>query len=307
MIKKTLCLLVLLAFIPGTFAQEVRSNKVENNFWFTLGTCYSVPINSAPVLYTSFNYNYKKNLFSLRYLMNRELPIVFQPRPLELVNEIGLLYGRLFIGRGISMSASGVISCIFGTLRGEGISGGWFSSDYEKIQVVTVGAPFELALMIAPAKVFGFGFNLFGNLNREQSYIGIGFNASAGDMLKLKEVFGTAKARRDSLRMVRRELFESLPEEVKRSRKTSRVVFGVGTLVFTGMAIGCHLRAHSSEGAAEDYRQMRDASTNPEDYDKYDTMYEEEKDLIRSRRIIGNISAGLGVVGIAGFAFSFRI
>lgn len=307
MIKKTLCLLVLLAFIPGTFAQEVRSNKVENNFWFTLGTGYSVPINSAPVLYTSFNYNYKKNLFSLRYLMNRELPIVFQPRPLELVNDIGLLYGRLFHGRGISMSASGGISCIFGTLRGELLSSGWFSSDYEKIQVVTVGAPFELALMIAPAKVFGFGFNLFGNLNREQSYIGIGFNASVGDMLKLKQLFELAKSRRDSLRMVRRELFESLPAEVKRSRKTSRVVFGVGTLVFTGMAIGCHLRAHSSEGAADDYREMRDGSDTPEEYDRYDKMYREEKDLVRALRAVGNTSAVFTAAGIVGFALSFRL
>ena len=62
MIKKTLCLLVLLAVIQSTSAQEARTNKIENNFWFTLGTGYSVPVNSLPVLYTSVTYNYKNNL-----------------------------------------------------------------------------------------------------------------------------------------------------------------------------------------------------------------------------------------------------
>ena len=308
MIKKALCLLALLTLIQSTSAQEVQSNKVENSFWFTLGTGYSAPINSTPVLYTSFNYNYKKNLFSLRYLMNWELPIVFEPRPLELINDIGLLYGRLFIGRGISMSASGGISCIFGTLRGKELpSSGWLSSDYEKIEMVTVGAPFEIALMMAPAKVFGFGVNLFGNLNIEQSYIGVGFYHSIGDVLKLKKSFDLAKARRDSLHTIRRELSEALPAEIKKRRKSSRVAFGLGTLAFTGVALGCHLRAHSAEGAAQDYRDMRDAATTPEEYTKYDKMYSEELDLVRSRRVIGNISIGLGVVGIAGFAFSFRI
>lgn len=116
-----------------------------------------------------------------------------------------------------------------------------------------------------------------------------------------------ARSRRDSLRTIRRGLFEALPEEIKKRRKISRVVFGLGTLVSTGLAIGWHARAHGSEGAAQDYREMRDAATTPEEYDKYDKMYNEEMDLVRSRRVLGYISTGISMVGIAGFAFSFRM
>lgn len=190
-INKALCLIVFLVVITNTFTQEANNSRKENSFWLTLGTGYSLPVNSLPVLVSNFTYDYNDNLFTLRYIMNRELKIAFGDRPLNVVHDIGLMYGRLFLRKSFSLTFSGGLSYVFGNKRGKKLPpDGWLDlvDHYAEVPISTVGVPLEGNLFFTPSKHFGFGFNLFGNINIEQSYIGIGFSAIIGDVLKLKKV-----------------------------------------------------------------------------------------------------------------------
>ena len=119
-------------------------------------------------------------------------------------------------------------------------------------------------------------------------------------------MYSQYKARRDSLRILRRAAFDALPSDVKKRRKNSRVIFGLGTLGFTAASFISHLHAHSCEGAAEDYLERRNVSTTDEEYDKYDKMYKEEKKLIKRLRIRGTIGAACAAASNFGFILAFR-
>ena len=159
--------------------------------------------NGGILLGGELNYQYKKSLFSIRYIENSELesdvvlltPVTAFPvlRQKHFSKETGLLYGRRWIYRGSSLSVSGGVSSnkFSSNLTDENnqtyritesylgfpfeVNFKWFKSEKKKYRIlyglIPVGKP----------TAFGqnFGFKLTGNLSRN-SFVGLGLVCGLG-------------------------------------------------------------------------------------------------------------------------------
>lgn len=143
------------------------------------------------------NYQYKKNLFSIRYLENSQLesdvvlltPVTAFPilREKHLNKETALLYGKRWIYGGSSLSISGGLSLntYLSNLTDENnrnyrisdnylgfpfeVNFKWFKSEKQKYRI------FYGIIPVGKPTAFGrnFGFKLIGNISRN-SFIGLG-------------------------------------------------------------------------------------------------------------------------------------
>ncbi|WP_418646070.1 hypothetical protein [Tenacibaculum insulae] len=155
-----------------------------------------------------FNYQYKKKLFSIRYLEHLKLetdgflfsPFTKIPIIKEKFNhkEIGLLYGKRWVSKKSSLSVSGGVS--LNTYTNRTLNN---NNQQVKLKNQYIGFPFELNIKcfnsikkkyriygivpVGKPTSFGrsFGFKLVGNISKN-SFFGIGFIYGLGIHKKYK-------------------------------------------------------------------------------------------------------------------------
>jgi hypothetical protein len=96
----------------------------------------------------------------------------------ESVLDFGVLYGRAFGSDLVFLIPSVGLSFVQGTRRGAYLGpsqGGYFPTNaYEEIKYSAVGIPAQCQLFIVtPAPIFGFGLEVFGDLNKEVPFGGV--------------------------------------------------------------------------------------------------------------------------------------
>jgi len=104
------------------------------------------------------------------------------PRPLESIWDLGVLYGAITKRRFGFASVVAGLTLVGGVKRGAfiGSEGGWFGhDDYEARHFTTVGIPIEAQAFWTPPSSFGLstglGLELYANLNPVRSYKGVNF------------------------------------------------------------------------------------------------------------------------------------
>ncbi|MDT0644868.1 hypothetical protein RM553_18670 [Zunongwangia sp. F363] len=200
--KKYQIRIILFLLVTFYSADIVSQEEKEVNLpiifaEFMFGGAGRINGNAGILVGGELNYQYKKNLFSIRYLENSQLEsnIVFlspvTPFPIlrekNYNKETGLLYGKRWIYGGSSLSFSGGIS--FNSYSSKFIDE---NDDHYRLSDNYVGFPFEMnfkwfkseknryrimygAIPVGKPTAFGrdFGFKLTGNISRN-SLIGVG-------------------------------------------------------------------------------------------------------------------------------------
>ena len=127
---------------------------------------------------------------------------------------------------------------------------------------------------------------------------------------ELRNRYTHHRARKDSLRALRQAARDAkwlaLEPGVRKRKTISRIAFGTSTLALAAASAAMHIRATGAQGAADDYLEMRDGAVDDVSRRQYDNLYQEEKDIVQSRRAAGFICSGLGVATAAGFVLTFR-
>lgn len=150
----------LCVFFPGPL-QAQESYTRDSRYWLTFGLGSS---RFGPGFYGSVSYEHKNNLFSVRYLKGDEFR--FNPggaqydEPQLTLKEVGILYGRSMTDKPVTMSLLAGVGYVQATDRGKLIE----FNRYERIDISTIGVPFELSFRIESG-VFGIGGSWAGNLN----------------------------------------------------------------------------------------------------------------------------------------------
>jgi len=162
---------VILILLISTFHLSAGElNEVENSpgFWLNLGLGKS---HFGPTLNTSMSYGFNKNLLILRYLSADEFRFNVEghyDEPALRVREIGLLYGKYILEKGVRLSLSAGVSYVHGVDRGNHLQ----FKEYERVNISAFGIPAELNVQAEISRYFGFGFTAFGNFNNQKSFYG---------------------------------------------------------------------------------------------------------------------------------------
>jgi hypothetical protein len=170
-------------FIPVESVMEYKyGSKLEKaDFWFNagVGACMvsggfgnnSADYFDGPSLGMSFSTRKNKGLVSFRFLYNEEM-IFLRTSPLEMVWDVGVLYGRIARTSYGFASISGGFGLVGGVRRGSFTDLSNYTFHYEKHSYNTIGIPFEGQLFWTPYHFIGFGIYGFANINPEKSFFG---------------------------------------------------------------------------------------------------------------------------------------
>lgn len=176
--------IVLAAILAINFplnGQEIQKDKPEctNSYWISGGIGRSY---FGPTFNGSISYSYNGNIFTARYLKADEFTWgdpgggnVSEDPPLSM-KEFGILYGRSDRTRNLVLSLSAGISYIDAVNRGRNIA----EKEYEKVNIKTIGFPFEAHIRIEFTDFLGIGGSCFGDLNSKKSFVGGAFNLYIG-------------------------------------------------------------------------------------------------------------------------------
>ena len=182
-----ICAITVLFSIKST-AQEANLNEA---FWFEggMGGFQSVAAIDGFTVTLGAAYQYGNYIFRGRYMHHDEFNM-FGPDPSENFHELGLLAGKTFYSKYLSLDVSAGLGIISGIRRGDFLymeeSSGWFDfSDprhYEKDLFFLPAIPLSIDASFKPVPYLGIGLSLYGNLNPSRPLCGIGFRIMAGKL-----------------------------------------------------------------------------------------------------------------------------
>ncbi len=162
-------LVVVLACTSLTaYAQEsLQRERAHIAGWMTLGlgSSYFGPAFSFGVAYAR-----GYDVFSLRYLKADEFQFGVEPfsdEPALELKEIGLMYGRLFKKKPLTLSISAGLGYVSAVDRGDFIQSG----RYQRVEISTLGLPFEAGFRIEFG-VVAIGGAWYGNISAKRSSYG---------------------------------------------------------------------------------------------------------------------------------------
>lgn len=153
------------------------SAESEYNYWLGLGIGGNY---FGPHLCANLSFTIDEHLFTIKYGKSNEFHFAgvennYDDPQLE-IREYGFLYGRFHRENILLLSLSAGISYIKGINRGKNIQ----YHDFEKINISTVGIPFEAEAMFEITNYAGIGLLFYGNINKDKIYKGIMFRIKAG-------------------------------------------------------------------------------------------------------------------------------
>jgi hypothetical protein len=152
-------------------SQSFFSNDSLNNricYWTGVGFGGNY---FGPNLSLILSYNNNHDLYSLKFSRSSEMNFGVEDnlyKPSLQLNEFSFLYGKTLRQSIVLFSVSVGLSYLDGVNRGNQIQ----NEEFEEIKINTIGIPFETELMLEFSKYAGVGFNFYGNLNKDQSYVG---------------------------------------------------------------------------------------------------------------------------------------
>lgn len=185
--RKELRFFIFLFFLFATTIKANDTSSIRKMMWWDEGFGFyglfggsSEPFGGLS-LYTSFNYSNKEVNYKLRAIGNLEFNL-FGPTPSEYFTSIGCLIGKAFLFKKTIKHFSIGLGITGGRRRGNFLSHSSFPSrnNYENDYFLTPSIPFEAGLVNTSISYFGFGVNLFGDLNIKRSYAGLTFLITIG-------------------------------------------------------------------------------------------------------------------------------
>jgi len=119
--------------------------------------------------------------------VSTEQEFVLFTSPLESTNDVGVVYGVVEDSRFVRASVGAGLAAVIGVRRGDplpnqpGPCGFLFCQvAYEHETFVTVGIPINAQFYVKPHRSFGFGVQVFGNVNPRASFGGFGVGMTFG-------------------------------------------------------------------------------------------------------------------------------
>jgi hypothetical protein len=162
MMKRVLSIILFGLFLPAHLCAQDSYTR-DSRYWLTFGFASS---SLGPGFYGSVSYAYKNNVFFVRYLKGDEFRFNVEghyDEPRQTLRELGLLYGRIYTKESLTMSFAGGIGIAEATDRGRLIQ----YNDYERIDISTVGIPFEATFRFAFG-ISAIGGSWAGNFNSKK-------------------------------------------------------------------------------------------------------------------------------------------
>ena len=320
-ILKTLVFMIpLLLCVPQTtVSMESEQKRTAHLNWTSISAGYAHA--NDPYGYSlalSHSRLFGIHEATLRIVHFNEVPHPFGGSGKGYAFDIGLLYGPCWTPTisyrehegitkrwlSMSFSLSSGIAAVFGSTGNTIVpapdDNGMIiqTSDDPKEVFHTIGLPVKAEIRFVPASRFSFGISGQANFNKQESFFSAMLGAQYGLMRSDKELQRTK---------ARSQIWHNLPASKRKNKILTRTIIGVATLTCGTISLASHLRAAGAEGAADDYLEMRNGSYSREDYQRYDAMYNEERKLIQSRRILRNVFGGCFLAGTAMFAVVFEI
>jgi len=157
--KRQFLIILFGLFLPADLCAQDSYTR-DSRYWLTFGLGSST---FGPGFYGNVSYAYKNNLFFVRYLKGDEFRFNVEghyDEPRRTLKEVGVLYGRTYTKESLTMSFSAGIGIVEATDRGKVIQ----YSDYQRIDISTLGVPFEATFRFAFG-IFGIGGSWAGNFN----------------------------------------------------------------------------------------------------------------------------------------------
>ncbi len=168
-IKITAILFIFLSNIVS--ANNIKwedSSDNRNGYWLGLGIGSGY---FGPNLCANISFTISQNLFTIKYSKSNEFRFGVDndfDEPALSMKEFGILYGRFHRESILLLSASIGISYLNGINRGRNIQ----YHDFEKINISTIGFPFEAEVMFEFTNYTGIGILFYGNINKERIFTG---------------------------------------------------------------------------------------------------------------------------------------
>ena len=159
------------------FSQSFFSDDSLNNrdcYWIGIGFGGNY---FGPNFSVILSYNNNHDLYSFKFSKSDEFNLGVEnnfDKPSLRLNEFSFLYGKTMRQSIVLLNLSTGLSYLNGVNRGKQIE----NKEYEKVEINTIGIPFEAELMFEFSKYAGAGFIFYGNINKEKSFV--------GGMLRLK-------------------------------------------------------------------------------------------------------------------------
>ena len=168
-IKITVNLFILLSsFLSANNIKWEDSSVKRNSYWLGLGIGNSY---FGPNICANVSFTINQNLITIKYSKSDEFRFGVEnnfDEPVLSMQEFGILYGRFHRENILLLSASLGISYLNGINRGRNIQ----YNDFEKINISTIGFPFEAEAMFELTDYTGIGILFFGNINKEKIFTG---------------------------------------------------------------------------------------------------------------------------------------
>jgi len=162
------------SYLQASDLQLEDSLENKSSCWLALGIGNNY---FGPNLSANLSYTFNQNLFTIKYSKSDEFRFGvennFDEPSLE-IKEYAILYGRTFRENILLFSVSAGVSYLKGVNRGKNIQ----YNNFEKVNISTIGFPFEAEAMFEFTNYFGIGILFYGNLNKEKVFGGV--------MLRLK-------------------------------------------------------------------------------------------------------------------------
>jgi hypothetical protein len=168
-IKITVILFIFLSsFLSANNIKWEDSSEKRNSYWLGLGIGNSY---FGPNLCANISFTINQNLLTIKYSKSDEFRFNVEGHyddPALTMKEIGILYGRFYRESILLLSASIGVSYLNGVNRGRNIQ----YNDFEKINISTIGFPFEVETMFEFTDYAGIGIIFYGNINKEKIFTG---------------------------------------------------------------------------------------------------------------------------------------
>jgi hypothetical protein len=293
--------------------EEAAGVKKEHVYWSTLATGYAHTGDPYGIAVSAGHSRlFKAHELTLKMTHINETPHVFDAPPDKYAFDFAALFGpcwtpTLFMKEksagqmrwwSMSLSLSAGVAAAWGVTDGKVIEKSLLSETREAVHFAEMGVPIQMELRLVPHSRFSLGLYGTANINETESF----YTAMLGAQ------YGLMRSSRDSLRVLQRDAaWRIKPESMRKRTVIARSIFGAAALACAATSLACHFRAGGAQGSADDYLEMRNASYNTDDYDRYNAKYEEERDIVRSREILRNVFAGCALAGTTALALSFEL
>lgn len=148
-----------------------------DTFWANLGMGIGT-VDDGTTFLGNLSYQTRNHVYTLRAL-STGTAILDKGKTM---NDVGLLYNRVFKSSWIHCSAGAGLAVVCGTIDSTGFTLGGTDSDKDEKLGPTIGLPLDVQLFLRPLPFLGLGLYGFADINPEESFLGFALCLQLGKL-----------------------------------------------------------------------------------------------------------------------------